>query len=136
MTGSGFPKILSGNGDSPATVVLFERCDVKTRKLAERRFICRRFGVEGIDWTSGIHITTSPIAFPASNALSDLFKKAYEKYNNSPKEIKDPPKDAQTDERDRLNSESQGIFSQWNIDLSNGTSKRIYFDTSNTVYDD
>jgi hypothetical protein len=132
-----FSRILSGDGDSPATAILFERCDLKTRKIAERHYISKRFGKEGIDWTSGIHITTTPGLDPSgANALSDLFRKAYEEFDGSDKKNESIGKNSKTDETELPDSEIHGLFSQWNIDLRDGTAKRIFFATSNTIYDE
>lgn len=52
------PKIISGDGLSPDTAVLFESCRLEERIKAEYEFICERFGTENIHWFRGMHFTT------------------------------------------------------------------------------
>ena len=125
------PQIISGDGRTSSTAVQFEACDLKTRKAAERAFISKQYGEEGFDWTSGIHITTAPFTVDTSSPLSDLFRKAYQQYaaergEQVPEHSQDSPGE----------SVSNSVLSLWNIDLADGTSKRVYFDTSNTIYDE
>jgi len=132
MTALNLPKIISGDGDSPATAIRFETCDLKTRKSAERQYIRDRFGEEGRDWSSDIHVTLAPFSFPETNALSELFRKAYEQFAQPPQAEKIRQSNSNSVGRDDFD----GLISQWNIDLADGTSTRVYFDTSDTIYDD
>ena len=81
-------QIISGDGDSPETPIRFSPCTVAARVAAERDYIRRRFGTEGVDWTRGMHFS-------------------------------------------RFDQ-----VSQWNIDLSDGTQRAVFFSTENTIYAD
>ena len=51
------PHIVSGDGDSVMTPIVFTQCDRETRMAAERAYITDRFGIEGVDWTPGAHFS-------------------------------------------------------------------------------
>jgi len=52
------PKVLSGDGKSPETAVVFEPSGRRSRVAAEHDVICDQFGVEDVHWTRQIHLTS------------------------------------------------------------------------------
>lgn len=61
--------IISGDGDTPQTAILFSKCYVDARVQAEYSYICERFGKEGTDWERGPHFTSFDFFGEAGNDL-------------------------------------------------------------------
>jgi hypothetical protein len=80
--------IIDGDGESPETAIKFRPCHIRTRVALELRFICQRYGKEGVDWEELIHMTSL---------------------------------------------DQQSV---WSIELADRTQRRVYFDTSQTIYDE
>lgn len=51
-------QIIHGDDDSSDTPILFGQSSVRTRTLAERLYMERRFGEFGKDWTEEMHYTS------------------------------------------------------------------------------
>ena len=87
MAISDYELIISGDGKSAESAIVFKPCHIRVRIARERKFIEDQFGVQNVDWEEEFHFTSS----------------------------------------DR--------HSVWVIKPIGGERQNVYFDTSQTIYD-